>query len=258
MDFVVWAKTDWCRLRVMKNAAGHDYGNLSERVVLYLVKYIRDHDLKGGDKVPSEVQVTAGLKISRGVVRQAYQSLRTAGILEIAMGRSPRVGRLNDSAFTQMLQHAVSTEQVMPEQVLELRCAVEVHAAELAALNRTPAQIQALRRTVEGMRQAQHDMDRFVRHDVRFHELIGKATGNRLFEIISSALRGALEASIRAGMRSQTTHSQIVRIVETHEAIVDAIEASQATRARNVMAVHFDEAKNALQLAARASHRNAS
>ena len=242
----------------MKSTPGHDHGNLSERVVQFLVKHISENDLKTGDKVPSEVQVSLELKISRGVVRQAYQALRTAGVLEIAMGRSPRVGKINDTSFTQMLQHAVSTEQVLPEQVLELRCAVEVHAAELAALNRTMAHVNGLRRSVEGMRQSIEDMDRFVRHDVRFHEIVGKATGNRLFEIISSALRGALETSIRAGMRSRTTQSQIVRIVETHEAIVDAIEASQATRARNVMAVHFDEAKNALQLAARVAHRNAS
>src|SRR4029077_4375115 len=86
--------------------------NLSERVTQYLVKYIQDNDLKPGDKVPSEIQVSSELGISRGVVRQAYHSLRTAGMLEIAMGRSPRVGQLSHDAFTPLLTHALSTEQV--------------------------------------------------------------------------------------------------------------------------------------------------
>ena len=240
----------------MKAAAGNDY-NLSERVTRHLVKYIQDNDLRTGDKMPSEVQVSFDLGISRGVVRQAYHSLRTAGILEVAMGRSPRVGKLNDAALTSLLHHALCTEQVSPEDVLELRCAVEVHAAELAANNRNPAHIEALRKAVEGMRQTQNEPDRFVRHDVRFHETIGKATGNRLFEVLSRALRGSMEASIRAGLRSRTMPSQIARIVDTHEAILDAVDARQQSRARNMMAVHFDEAKNALQMAAKVARRNA-
>ena len=235
---------------------GNDF-NLSERVTQYLVKYIQDHDLRIGDKMPSEVQVSSNLGISRGVVRQAYHSLRTVGILEVAMGRSPRVGRLNDSAFTPLLHHALCTEQVSPEDVLDLRCAVEVHAAELAAMNRNPAHVEALRKAVEGMRRTQKEPDRFVRHDVRFHEVIGKATGNKLFEILSRALRGSLETSIRAGLDCRTLPSQIAKVVDTHEAIADAVEARQETRARNTMAVHFDEAKNALQNAAAMARRNA-
>ena len=242
----------------MKAPSGSDQNNLSDRVVQFLVKHIKDNDLKTGDKVPSEIQVSSELNISRGVVRQAYHSLRTAGILEIAMGRSPRVGKLSDASFTQLLQHALSTEQVSVEDVLELRCAVEVYASELAAMNRTPAHIAALRRSVEGMRQTQQQIDRFVKYDVRFHESVGKATGNRLFEIISSALREALVTSIRAGMESRTTQAQVARIVETHSAIADAIEAGQPSRAGHMMTAHFEEARNALQLAGKTARRNAS
>src|SRR6266545_5863352 len=101
----------------MKAHGRHEY-NLSERVSQYLTKHIQQNDLKPGDRVPSEVQVSGDLGISRGVVRQAYHSLRTAGILEIAMGRSPRVGELSHDAFTPILLHALSTEQVSVEDVL--------------------------------------------------------------------------------------------------------------------------------------------
>jgi DNA-binding FadR family transcriptional regulator len=241
----------------MKPTSRNEY-NLSERVTQYLVKHIHDNDLKPGDRVPSEVQVSSKLGISRGVVRQAYHSLRTAGILEIAMGRSPRVGELSHAAFTPLLLHALSTEQVSVEDVLELRFAVEIHAAELAATHRTSGHVEALKRVVEGMRKTvddldRFDLDRFARIDVRFHQLIGNATGNALFEIFSRALRGALESSIRIGLRSRSTLAQIVKVVDTHQAIVDAIEAQQPSQARNLMALHFHEAKNALQVASKAA-----
>ena len=54
----------------MRSPAGKDY-NLSERVTKHLVRYIRENGLRTGDKVPSEVQASLDLGISRGVVRQA-------------------------------------------------------------------------------------------------------------------------------------------------------------------------------------------
>ena len=229
--------------------------NLSERVTQYLVKHIHDNDLKPGDRVPSEIQVSGQLGISRGVVRQAYHSLRTAGILEIAMGRSPRVGELSHDAFTPLLLHALSTDQVSVRDVLELRFAVEVHAAALAATHRNEGQVEALKKLVKGMRKTVTDLDRFARIDVRFHQLIGKATGNALFEVFCRTLHGSLESSIRTGLRSRSTLAQIEQIVDTHQAIVDAIEAQQPARARNLMAKHFVEAKNALQIASKAANR---
>src|SRR5262249_59275834 len=108
--------------------------NLSERVTQYLIKHIHDNDLKPGDRVPSEVKVSGELKISRGVVRQAYHSLRTAGILEIALGRSPRGGELRHDSFAPLFNHALTTAQASIENVLELPLAVQIHAAEVAPL----------------------------------------------------------------------------------------------------------------------------
>jgi DNA-binding FadR family transcriptional regulator len=192
------------------------------------------------------VKVSGELGISRGVVREAYHSLRKAGILEIAMGRSPRVGELSPDAFTPLFVHALSTEQASVEDVLELRSAVEVRAAELAAMHRNSAHVEALRKAVDGMRNAVNDLDRFARIDVRFHQVIGKATGNVLFDIFGRALRGSYESSIRTGLRSRSTVAQIEKIVDRHQGIAKAIEAQQPSRSRELMAIHFDEARRAL------------
>src|SRR5207247_11114469 len=88
---------------------------------------------------------------------------------------------------------------------------------------------------------------RLVRQDVLFHETIAAATGNPLFELVSNALRASLEASIQAGLNSPVTQARLARVVETHQAIVEAIEARQPARAAFLMAVHFEEAKDGLQ-----------
>jgi DNA-binding FadR family transcriptional regulator len=44
--------------------------------------------------------------------------------------------------------------------------------------------------------------------------------------------------------------------VDTHQAIVDAIEARQPSWARNLMALHFDEARNSLRVASQAGRHS--
>jgi GntR family transcriptional repressor for pyruvate dehydrogenase complex len=127
---------------------------LSGRVVQYIVEYIRERELQSGDRMPSEMQISAGSKISRGIVREAFRSLSAAGILEVGDGRSPRVGALNNILLTHVMRHALSTRQVSPEQVLDLRCSIEVRAAELAAEMCTERDVQDLRSAVSGMKQA--------------------------------------------------------------------------------------------------------
>ena len=220
---------------------------LSDRVVQYIVEYIRERELQSGDRMPSEMQISADMKISRGIVREAFRSLSAAGILEVGAGRSPKVGALNNALLTHVMRHALSTRQVSPEQVLDLRCSIEVRASELAAEMCTEKDVADLRSAVTGMKRALKNPDSWVRHDIRFHEIISGATGNPLFRLLVGTLRECMETSIRAGLESRTNRGQLTRIVETHSAIVDAIESRQTTRAGYIMKVHFDEAKDALR-----------
>jgi DNA-binding FadR family transcriptional regulator len=218
-------------------------GNLADRVVQYLVDYIRQHRLTWGAQIPSEVRLSVELEVSRGIVREAYRSLAAAGILEIANGRSPRVGRLNNRAFVQFLQHALYTEQASQEQVFDVRSSLEVRAAEIAAVRRSEEDVEALRTAAAAMRGALKQREVFVQADVRFHEVIGRATGNPLFSLLGSALREPLDLTIRAGFDSRHTRAELIRVAEIHASIAEAIAARSAVKARRLMTVHFDEAR---------------
>ena len=85
-----------------------------------------------------------------------------------------------------------------------------------------------------------------MQHDVHFHECLGTATGNPLFALISSALGEAMATSVRAGMESRSDQAQVLRVVESHQDIVDAIAAKDPEGAGICMERHFEEARRAL------------
>jgi len=214
---------------------------LSESVAQHIVDYVQAHQLKSGELVPSEVQISSDLGVSRGIVREAYQSLKTAGVIETANGRAPRVARITDTGIVQLLEHAVRTEQAMVHHILDLRVAIEVNAAERAARNRKTAQVSALIERVELMKASLDYPSRFVTHDTAFHEIIAQATGNPLLEIMVRAMRKSLAASIQTVFRNwkHTDHDQIIR---THRRIAEAIRDRDADKSRRYMKRHFDEA----------------
>lgn len=216
--------------------------NLSDQVSRHLIDHIRSNQLKSGDSVPSEVRVSTDLGVSRGIVREAFRALKVAGILETSNGRGPKVGRISDESIAQFLHHALSTDQATIEQVLDLRAAIEIRASELAATNRTAAQVGELLAEVANMQSAGDERNRFIEADARFHEIIGQATGNPLFELVGGALRGSMTVSIRAGLENRTTRGEIDQIVLTHKLIAEAICDRDPVQARDHMVCHFKEA----------------
>ena len=222
-------------------------GNLSDHVRRYLIEHIRANQLRSGAIIPSEVKVSADLGISRGIVREAFRALKVAGIIEISNGRSPRVGRISDEGIGEVFQHALSTEQATVDQVLDLRAAIEIRAAELAATNRTDEDVESLLRMVENMRMAREPR-RFIESDARFHEIIALATGNPLFGLIWGAIQYSLKASIRAGLKNRTKRNELGQIVSNHGQIASAIADRNALRARKCMVTHFEEARVSVNL----------
>lgn len=217
--------------------------NLSDRVVQYLIDYTRRHRLACGAEIPSEGQISEELQVSRSVVREAYRALKTAGVLDIGNGRSPRVGRLSNRGFAQFLFHALYTEQATPAQVLDLRFSIEVRAAELAALQRTEEDVVGLKREAGIMRDSLEARQRFTNADIRFHQVLGRATGNPLFELLSSALFESLGQTIRAGFDSRSSKAERRRVAQIHLGIADAISRRNPVRARRMMKLHFNEAR---------------
>jgi len=216
--------------------------SLTTRVIDHMFDHIRSNGLTSGDTLPSELKTSTDLKISRGIVREAFRSLEVAGIIEKGNGRSPRVGVLNRSFLTHLMLHALSTSQISMTHVLEVRTLLEVQAARTAAKRRTSSDVTRLRAAVAGMRKSVGNADRFVQHDLAFHNVIDGASGNPLVELFCGAMHECMQQTMRVGILNRKGKEDVMEVIETHHQIVDAIEESDSVRAGRLMKQHFDDA----------------
>ncbi len=213
---------------------------LSSQVSRYLLERISAEGLKPGDPVLSEVQLGRELNVSRGVVREAYRSLAALGILAIESGKTPRVQALKSSVLAQIVGSALRIAQVSAPQVLQLRRALEIETARLAAEQGTAEHFKRLRQCVADMQRAGADHGRLVAADVELHTTLAEATGNPLFVLMLAGLRGPLEDSMALGLKSRRTRAEVLQVPEVHKVIVQRVCAQDGDGAAKAMAHHFD------------------
>ena len=195
-----------------------------------------------GEQLPNEAQLSARLGVSRGTVREAVRALVAQGMLETRQGSGTYVRSKADTARSlNRIRHTSLRDR------LEMRAALEVEAARLAAQRITPQTIAHLESMLasRGLRE-ETDRATFVERDFAFHEAIAAASGNdaliEVYGFFSASIRESIEATLDGELPEPD--------YEAHRQIVDAIATGDPDKAsatvRRFMAPLIEELERLL------------
>lgn len=211
-----------------------------------IMDYIREHDLRVGDELPSESQFVGQLGVSRTVVREAFGALAALRLIDVGNGRRARVGKLDDSVLSLSLEHAVRTEQASVQQIWDVRRSLEQRTAALAAIRRTKTEAAHIIELAKSMRRAYDNLPQQARFDIEFHTAIAIATRNPMFAMLISSFKLIMEQTCPIGWRSRRTDAERLEVFDQHDRIAAAISAQDPDAAQQAMAEHFDLSTRAL------------
>ncbi len=233
--------------RMMTTKIQLESNTLSAQVRDYILSLIARQKLTVGMPVPSEMQLTQELGVSKGVVREAYRSLAALGILETKSGKVPRIKAFDSSVLQVIFSFATLTEQVSSSQILAARRWLEAGCVQMAALNGDEADFAALKQEMSLIREEFSDTERFLEHDLNFHLLLSQASKNPLFSILLQALHTQLTHSMRAGLEAQRNNHEYERgIIALHQRVCDCVCNRDAEGAMKAMDEHFNLSSDAL------------
>lgn len=150
-----------------------------------LQKRIESGAFRPEERLPSEAELASSFGVSRPVVREALMSLQALGYTESQTGRGTFV-------VSDRISGALIFGRYTPAQIQEVRCALEVPVAQLAAVKRTEHDIGVLA-SLLGRIDETSDPDRRNQLDTDFHVAIANASGNPLFVMLIEEMRGILE-----------------------------------------------------------------
>ncbi len=205
-----------------------------------LREQILSGSIKEGDKLPSEARLTESFGVSRTVVREAISSLRADGLVDPRQGAGVFV--LTPAAHPVQPFQNIDIDRISHTiELLELRCAVEIEAAGLAAIRRSPAQEEELiqrNQAIDALIAAAHPT---TDADFQLHLAIADATNNPRFrEFLELMGRNVIpRAALQNDDGERTPEPYLAQISAEHAAIVDAISARDDLAARAAMRTHL-------------------
>lgn len=208
--------------------------------------HIRTEQLKLGSPIPSEAAFALRVGVSRAVVREAFRSLATVGVIEIGNGRRARVGGIDETVLPIILNHAVLTDQVSIQQIYDVRRTVEMRTVTLAALRRTPQEALEISGLAAAMDRDFDTPSAVKEHDIAFHEAISRASKNPLFTLLVSSFRVITQQTWHLAWNSRSSDTERRDSMACHMRIADAITRQDPKAAATCMAEHFDNSVKVL------------
>ena len=210
--------------------------DVRDRLMAMIVK----GELRPGDRLPSERELMERFSVGRPAVREAMQSLHTAGLIEIHHGERARVAvpetRDVFDRMGQTMLHLLQTSPATLDDMKEARILFEVGMVKIAAEKATLADVEKLRALVEHQRAMLSNTPLFVKADMAFHTAIASISGNTVCTMLSEAMLAWLFNFRRDLLR--VPGSEFITLTE-HEQLVDAISSHDTGEAERRMKDHL-------------------
>lgn len=201
----------------------------SERAYHEVKEAILDGRYRGGMRLPEDM-IASELGFSRTPVRDALRRLNSEGLVEIAPNFGARVTQWS---------------QMQLEEMTAMRIMLEGYAAQLAAAKITSAQLDELshhNREWEAAvaRRSKPDIDGIANSNLRFHQTIVAAAGNKF---LTQAIEPLWHLPLVMRKYAMFSRERLELSRQHHREIIAALSAGEPQWASEAMRTHIVAAR---------------
>lgn len=217
------------------------------RIVRYLDTLVSNGRFQPGDKLPSEIGLAKELGVPRSTVSFAYARLELFGLVKSRPQSGTYLAKMSGYAFEAFLKEAVKSVGGLNHEedfgyIFQLRFSHEVFVVRQAALDRTSEDIENLRNISLDVRHRILDNGESIDADLLFHFAVADIVSRPVLRTISLVLASAMInnfSQVTKSVSDTQMQQRWTASMEEHDAIIDAIEASDPDQAEAAMTDHF-------------------
>lgn len=201
--------------------------SLAEEVSVRIQDQVIAGEYNIDDQLPTEPVLMKEFGVGRSSIREAVRILENKGIVRVHQGVGTFVA--SKTAVGEPLSKQLQTAHV--NDISEVRELLEIKIAEKAAVNRTNANIEAIREALNKRNEAadQNEMIQWLEADIRFHISIAEASKNPILtELYKTFAEQELKSSIA---ESYSGNISMHRLTAFHEDLLTAIINQHPERA---------------------------
>jgi GntR family transcriptional repressor for pyruvate dehydrogenase complex len=216
-------------------------GSISEIIMKRITDALISGELKPGDKIPTEVEFSENLGVSRNAVREALKVLVAFGVLEIRRSEGTFVvEEYNDKLLNPLLYGLILSEHSM-EELLEVKIAIANSVLYLAILNTTDEEVRQLREYglefKRVMNETPADIEKMYQASKRFNEYLSEMAHNRMLYQLDSIIRKIASFTRHKAIEVSVERNMLNALPDNYLKEVDILEA----RDKEAIADFMDE-----------------
>jgi len=198
--------------------------------------YIMEGNLKAGDFLPPEMELCKQLGIGRSTLREGIKTLEIQGFVRKKHGVGMMIVNESDQAALEMLQLMLKRNGSSTMELMEVRYAIELRTAKLAAINASKADVIEIGGHVQIMQNNISTIEEYVKADINFHQAVAKASHNTVFEFMLNTIRPLLEEMIHETLKFEHRPELSMKY---HEKIFEAIKTKSPEKAVEAIKEHL-------------------
>jgi DNA-binding FadR family transcriptional regulator len=229
----------------MGGAVARDTGRGgTRRIREYILAAAADDKLGPGAKLPTERELAQRFAVPRNAVRRTLAQLEAEGAITRHVGRGTFLA--GDGRAAQDAYPADSVAHTSPAELMEARLRIEPALAELIVTNATPSDFERMETCLEKAERAS-TLDEFEMWDAALHQALATATHNRFVIRVLDMAAAVREQAEWGKLKDRiVTPERRLKYQEEHRAIVQALKARDAERARASILAHLQHARRNL------------
>lgn len=220
---------------------------LPDEVATAIMEAIETGQLKSGDRLPTEVDLSKRFGVARTVVREAISLLRYDGIVDSRRGVGAFVSdRQQRSAFR--ISPACFEKRKRIIQLLQLRTGVQSGASALAAEMRSQSQMKGIQDVFSSMEAAdkrgpEDALEDRVDSELLLYRKIAEASGNEYYVEVTAMIETNIQNNLRSAFLKNAAASEFgPSIIDEHRAVIQALEDQDVEAARVATRERFERA----------------
>jgi len=209
---------------------------ISDEIANQIKTLIGEGRLKPGDRLPPERELIKEFAVSRPSLREALNSLVATGFLEIK-GKRTFIRSVASESMQNPLSLLIKADTQKIFDLIEVRKAIEVWGASLAAQRATEEDIEQLAGIIGEMKKAFEEGRSWEKQDADFHLGIAQATHNTIQTHMMSTIYDLLRESVARVFKDR---SKVKKLLDHHYRIFGAIKNHSPDKARERTLEHLN------------------
>jgi len=217
--------------------------SIVDRIVERITNAIINGELRAGDKIPTELELSESIGVGRNSIREAIKILVSQGVLKIKRAEGTFVCDQFSSSMLNPLIYSLILEKDASKDIVELRRTFDTGILEMVIRRVTDEQMilldQALVQLKQVLSPPDVTPDQVLEADIAFHHVLVQITDNYLIDRISNMIERLSVPSRRKTISQFLSANQRQHIIDLHTDLVDLIRRRDTAGISAAMERHF-------------------